>query len=156
MVITAVADRVPERIRALIYLDAYVPRDGQCVLDIRSADKNTQLMQRVESEGEGWLMPPTPAAEFGVETDADRRFVDSKCVSMPLVCFTQAVSLSRPPADSIDLHFILARRNTNPSFRLHHEHFLDDPRWRTYEVDCGHDVMVDRPQWLASLLSRIE
>src|SRR5215467_3737433 len=34
MVATAVADRAHDRIAQLIYLDAFVPRDGECLLDI--------------------------------------------------------------------------------------------------------------------------
>jgi len=35
MVITGVADRIPERIKALAYLDAFIPRDGQSLFDIK-------------------------------------------------------------------------------------------------------------------------
>src|SRR5258708_24171866 len=34
MVITAVADRIPEKIKALAQLDAFVPEDGQSLIDV--------------------------------------------------------------------------------------------------------------------------
>jgi pimeloyl-ACP methyl ester carboxylesterase len=96
MVITAIADRAAHRVGALVYLDAYVPRDGESVLDIRPAAQNQSLLERVESQGDGWLMPPTSAATFGVECAADRDWVDTLCVSMPLRCFTQPIRLAHP------------------------------------------------------------
>ncbi len=35
MVATAVADRVPERLAQLVYIDAFVPRDGQSLFDLQ-------------------------------------------------------------------------------------------------------------------------
>ena len=54
-VISGVADQIPDRIRALVYLDAFVPEDGECVLDLRSqeagaqnASANTNYRRRLE------------------------------------------------------------------------------------------------------------
>lgn len=52
-VITAVADRVPARIGQLVYLDAFVPRDGQSILDMISPDRRPAMEALVQSEGDG-------------------------------------------------------------------------------------------------------
>jgi pimeloyl-ACP methyl ester carboxylesterase len=56
-VISGVADRVPERISQLVYVDAFVPDDGQAVFDLISPQRRPAMEALVESEGFGWLLP---------------------------------------------------------------------------------------------------
>ena len=58
MVATGVADRARDRIAQLIYLDAFVPDDGQSLLDID--DPGRQRMQDLAKAGDGWRIPPKP------------------------------------------------------------------------------------------------
>lgn len=53
-VITGVADRLPDRIRALVYLDAFVVENGE------------SLAQYVSTVEDGWKMPPIPAEQFNL------------------------------------------------------------------------------------------
>jgi pimeloyl-ACP methyl ester carboxylesterase len=54
-----VADRMPERIRSLIYLDAFVPDDGKALLDYLP-DNGKQLRELAVAHGDGWKVPPPP------------------------------------------------------------------------------------------------
>ena len=155
MVITGVADRVAERIGALVYVDAYVPEDGQSMFDLRPAGMTAALLRRVEEEGEGWLMPPTSAAAFRVASEADQAWVDRYCVPQSVDTFRQPIRLTRDKPAVLPRHYILAGRNTNATFREFHERFSRDDSWTTHIADAGHDVMVDQPEWLAGLLARI-
>ena len=64
MVITGVADRAPERIGRLVYLDAFVPEDGQCLLDLVPPDRRPAMEALVAVEGAGWLLPRFAAAPW--------------------------------------------------------------------------------------------
>ncbi len=55
MVVTVVADRVPERIRSLVYLDAFVPRDGQSLLDLARPEMREKILALQD-----WRVPPPP------------------------------------------------------------------------------------------------
>ena len=57
VVITGAADRVPERISQVVYLDAFVPDDGQAVFDLVTPDRREALEGLVSTEGKGWLLP---------------------------------------------------------------------------------------------------
>src|SRR6202040_1266512 len=59
-VVTGVADRLPDRIGAMVYLDAFTPEDGESLLDILPGPKRIQLLEATAREGEGWMMPPIP------------------------------------------------------------------------------------------------
>jgi pimeloyl-ACP methyl ester carboxylesterase len=69
MVITAVADRLAERLTALIYLDALVPQDRQCVLDLQPPERRESILEEVAASG-GWLWPARTAAFYGVRDPA--------------------------------------------------------------------------------------
>src|SRR6201989_2214629 len=59
MVATGVADRARDRIAQLIYLDAFVPRDGECLLDHLN-EQERQRMRGLVQSGDGWRVPPNP------------------------------------------------------------------------------------------------
>ena len=71
MVITGAADHVPERIAHLVFLDAFVPTDGQSMLDVIPPDRRPALEAFVQKEGDGWLLPrfaPPPWEKLVTET----------------------------------------------------------------------------------------
>jgi pimeloyl-ACP methyl ester carboxylesterase len=56
-VITGVADRAPAQIAHVVYLDAFVPEDGQAVLDLITPERRRMMEALVKTEGNGWLLP---------------------------------------------------------------------------------------------------
>ena len=60
MVVTSVADAIPEKIASLVYLDAFLPEDGQSLFGMLPPDR-----PRATAPGEEWLTPPLPAEAFG-------------------------------------------------------------------------------------------
>jgi pimeloyl-ACP methyl ester carboxylesterase len=56
MVATGVADRARDRVSQLIYLDAFVPEDGQSLLDLNETAR--PRMQELTKSGDGWRVPP--------------------------------------------------------------------------------------------------
>ncbi len=58
-VISGVADRIPERIRTLLYLDAFVPEDGECLFDLHSSERAQQMRLQAQT---GWDNSPFRAA----------------------------------------------------------------------------------------------
>ena len=60
MVATGVADRVRDRIAQLIYLDAFVPGDGQSSFDLQGPEARERMRQLAQTAGEGWRIPPNP------------------------------------------------------------------------------------------------
>src|SRR5262249_35478987 len=59
-VATGVADRARERIAQVIYLDAFVPQNGQSVFDIQPAERAERMRELARDKGEGWRIPATP------------------------------------------------------------------------------------------------
>ena len=74
-VITGVADRLSDRIAALVYLDAFVPEDGQSLFDILPTFYKTSQLEAAQRDGEGWKVPPIPAEVFNVSAEIGRAHV---------------------------------------------------------------------------------
>src|SRR5690348_13524991 len=53
MVITGVADRMAARLSRLVYLDAFVPQDGQCLADLVPAEVMANLQEGARKAGDG-------------------------------------------------------------------------------------------------------
>jgi pimeloyl-ACP methyl ester carboxylesterase len=62
MLISGVADRVPERVASLVYLDAFVPENGQSLFSVLPPNRRLTTVP-----GEDWLVAPIPSAGFGLK-----------------------------------------------------------------------------------------
>ena len=151
MVITGVADREPERITALVYLDAFVPKSGDCTLDLLPADRREQFDKGVRERGFGWLVPAIPAAVYKVN-EADQAWVDAQCTPHPLACFEQKLDLTGAHEKITRRLYIRGARYAPSAFAPVAERLRRDPAWRVVDLPGGHDLMLDTPQELADLL----
>lgn len=152
-VISGVADRIPDRIGALVYLDAFVLQDGQCVHDALPAAARDAQIDLARQVGDGWKVPPIPAAAFNVNP-ADRAWVDSQCTMHPFATFQQPIRLGRASQPPKNITFIMATGFDNSPFPPFYERARVQG-WRTMTVDCGHDVMLDRPEELTRVLAAV-
>jgi pimeloyl-ACP methyl ester carboxylesterase len=153
MVITGVADRIPERIRALAYLDAFIPENGQSLFDINIPANTQRFLQGAGTLG-GLAVPPPPAAYFGVNA-ADAPTVDALATPFPLGCFTERLKLTgayRSVAEHLYVHGAVLPRES--PFRPFYERAKADG-WSTHALKCGHHVMLDEPEKTAELLESL-
>ncbi len=151
IVATGVADRVPEHIRRLVYLDAFVPRDGQSMYDLVPAG-NLELFRKGLAEGDGWRVPPMPIpADTSPE---DKQWVERFRMPQPMHCFDTPLKLVRGDT-KVPRTYIYARK-TSPAdpFRQ----FADRAKsegWDSREIDASHSSQVTAPEALTKLLDRL-
>lgn len=143
MVATGVADRVPERIRHLVYLDAIVPTHGQSLTDLAGAGRHAAVV-------EGWLLPPMPPAPDS--SAEDLAWVTPRRRHQPVRCFRQKLHLSHatPPFQRTYIH--CTRKDGEDIFQQFADCFRDDPAWRFHAMDASHTPNVTAPEELAKLL----
>ena len=150
-VISGVADRMADRIGALVYLDAFVLQDGQCLHDtLPPAQKKTCSSNSRAKHGEGWKVPPIPAEVFNVNV-GDRDWVNRQCTMQSLATFQQVIRLERKGDAVQNVTFILASGWNDSPFPVFYER-ANAKGWKTLTIPCGHDVMLDRPDELTSAL----
>ena len=144
MVVSGVADRMPERIRSLVFLDAFVPDSGQCLEDFAPVAED-QLI-------DGWKCRPISAETFGVNL-ADRAWVDRQCTLQSRACFNQPLHLVGGLARIERIAYVYASGwagDESPFFAFYEK--ARSRGWTTSRIDCGHDVMIDRPEDVANVL----
>jgi pimeloyl-ACP methyl ester carboxylesterase len=124
MVITGVSERVPERVGQLVYLDAFVPEDGQCLLDLVPPDRRAAMQAQVETEGDGWLLPRFAAAPWDqfvpqawqVTDPDDLAWMLDRLRPTPFGHFTTAVRRDNPAAAQLSRTYIRCTGWPHPGF----------------------------------------
>jgi pimeloyl-ACP methyl ester carboxylesterase len=145
MVVTGVADRVPEHVRHLVYLDAFVPADGQSLND---------LTGREPSAIEGWLIAPNPPAPD--TSPADLAWNLPRRRHQPARCFSQKLRLTNANPGFPRSYIHCAKKISLDVFRQFADRFRADPSWRFQEMDASHSPNVTEPEALAALLLAID
>lgn len=125
MVARGVADRAAERIAALIYLDAFVPDDGQSWWDLANDHYRRIVIERARHDGLT-VLPPEGR-------DPRRR-------PHPLGSFLQALHLTRAEP-AIRRVFVYASGWSATPFTAQYERLRDDPAWTVRSIDCAHDLI---------------
>ena len=149
-VISGVGDALPDRIAALVYIDAFVPEDGQSLHDLLPPQQRQLYLKLAAQYGDGWRVPPIPAQVFNVNP-GDREWVDRQCTPQPLATFEQPIRLGDGLSRISRNHFIRASGWEETPFNASFE-LAKSRGWTTSEIACGHDVMLDRPDDLAAEL----
>jgi pimeloyl-ACP methyl ester carboxylesterase len=159
-VITGVADRVPDRIGHIVYLDAFVPADGQSVLDLVAPDRRQILEGLATTEGSGWLLtrfapPPweTILREmWGVTGDGDVRWMMEHLGPTPLGHFKDPVQRVNPAAEKLPRTYIRCPQYPNPRFDQHAEMARRTAHWNYRELPTSHHPAITSPESLTNLL----
>lgn len=146
MVVTGVADRVPDRLANLVYLDAFVPNDGQSAADLLGPTDTAILMERARPQGDGW--------RFALAGDRPR------FTPQPLQTYLQPVVTQSPEAIAIPRTFIYSTQKSpsSPLVNAGNEAIARSATaarnagWRYHELPTGHMAMQSMPRELADLL----
>jgi len=137
MVITGVADRMPDNVDAVVYVDARVPRHGESCWDIVN-DEERQWYLDVDDTGYG--VRPMP-------------FFDPRATAHPLASFLQRIKLSGNLNRFRRRDFVYALKWPGDSpLRPSYERVRDDPKWNVHELDGAHNLMRDNPDDLLRIL----
>jgi len=160
MVITGVADRLPELISHVVYLDAFVPQDGQALVDMLPAQRREAMEAMVKGEGDGWLLPRFAAPSWerivrefwGVTDEADVRWMLARLVPTPYAHLTEPVRRTNAAAEKLPRTYIRCVQFPNPAFDRVAEHAKRSAGWRYRILDTSHHAFVTTPRELAALL----
>ncbi len=150
MVATGVADRAPERIAQVVYLDAFVPGDGQALADFWPAAERQRRMEALKA-GDGWRIAPNPVPPDTAPDDA--AWIAKFRLPQSRKCFEQPLRLRGKPA--MPRSYIQCMRYAE---RGPFGQFAGRARaegWPTYELDASHSPNVTAPQALMAVLEQV-
>lgn len=146
MVATGVADRCRDRIKQLIFVDAFVPRSGQALSDLTS---NVRWWRSsINSSPDllpSWLIVPPPIpAKTSLE---DIAWVQAHRRPQPKRTFTQPLTLHNGPL-TLPRGYIYCTQKKPDDVFAQYRSFRDDPDWQFIEIHSGHNPHISAPDTL--------
>ena len=146
LVVSGAAARAGGRIARFVYLDAFVPEDGQSLFDFLRPERREQH----EASAPDGLIPAPPPEVFGVVEQRD--WLADRLTPQPLRTFQEPLSLtSEPPVPR--LYVRCTRGPMTANFAGFAQRFRDTAGWDVVDFDSGHDAMLIRPVDVAALLA---
>lgn len=125
MVITGAADAVPDKVKALVYLDAYVPGDGDSTWSLTTPRFREMFLAGAAGDG---LTTAPPAG------------MDPRCRPHPMGAFLQAVRLTGAWQQVARKFYVGAHGWTGSPFFDLYQRLQQDQGWTTVSLDCGHSI----------------
>jgi pimeloyl-ACP methyl ester carboxylesterase len=149
-VVTGALEHIADRVKHLVFLDAFVPANADTVFTQigRPGRDQAQL-------GEAWLLP---GAEREFDDPEEGKWVTARRVPHPRACFTEPVYLAKPLEDfSFDRTYIKAAQSPRSdigadAFWRAADMAKLSEKWRYAEIDTNHMVASNRPNQLAKIL----
>lgn len=150
--VTGVVDRIPQRIRRLVYLDAGIPMEGKSSFDrLPPGVRETRIKAAEEFSG-GVSIPIPPANTFGLTETADVEWIQRRMTPHPLRTYMTVPTVTHPIGNGLPATYI---RCTAPYY-----HNVDSSGayaksrqdWQYLEIKAGHDAMISHPEELTQIL----
>lgn len=157
MVVTGVADRVPQRIARLVLIDAFCPRDGESCNALSPPGFVDHIRALAEEHGDGWLVPlPFPPDDMGLPPEIIDSYV-GRLVPQPLATLEQPLRLTGA-GDAIPRTYVDCRPDDVAEEHWVFARFAQRAReegWDVHRLPVGHDVHVIDPDGLTALLEEL-
>ena len=114
MIISGVVEAIPTRVERLVFLDAFIPEDGQCVLDLLPPEIGEHFRKVAQAQGDGWRLPGGEGQLdlWGLKPGEAREFVRARLCDFSLRCFEEPLPLpaNRKASVPADLYYLRRRR----------------------------------------------
>ena len=149
MVITGAADRAPERVARLVYLDAFVPENGKCTLDYVVPERAARMREEGERSG---FVPPPPLSLWGLTKPEHIDFAKPRESPHPFRTMAQPIRLSG--TSRARKTFVYCASPATGSFDQFAAKYRNDPAWSFFELPTGHDAMILMPDDVAHILQK--
>ena len=152
MVVTAAAEEIAARVETIVYLDAFVPKDGEALVTHLPPDRVQGMIAGAMEEGDGWRVPAPHPSYFGVKKQEDIDWIVRRCTPQSLLTFMQPVRSAAPAQSIARKVYIRAEGHPGLTFAPFGEMAKATPGWDYRAVACGHEAMIEMPQELAGIL----
>jgi len=148
MVITGVAAQIADRIKSLIYVDAFVPEDGKAVVDYVHESRRLNLHALMKANKP---YPPISLEVFGVTDPSIVGFVLPRVTYQPWRTFWQPLQ-ALPQHLGIPIAYVYCSGWPLTSFTQFYDKLRKDPKVRTAVISTGHVCMLTEPQKTTQVL----
>src|SRR5579864_5688006 len=143
MIVSGVAETNPTQVERLVFLDAFIPENGQSVLDLLPPEVGAYFRDVAREHGDGWRLPGGEGQLdlWGLKPGGPRDFVRARLCDFSLRCFEQPLPLPANRKASIPATFVASVAEEYPA-RPFFAPFAAKARalgWEVAELNTGHD-----------------
>ena len=156
LVASGVADRRPDAIRALVFLDSLLVENGQAAFDVLPASVVKERMDSMTASGQTLGMPVNGLAGTGIPDDhplAD--WVRRRLTPHPVATYRTPLTLKHPLGNGLPCTYVHCANPSYETLAAVREHVRALPGWQWEAIDTGHDAMVLAPDLLVEVLERL-
>jgi pimeloyl-ACP methyl ester carboxylesterase len=154
-VIAGVADRMPERIRSLVFLDAALPQQGKCMLDLVPPERRATVERLAREEGGGHLVPTSLVLDTGIADARERAAYLARMSPHPLRALLEPVRLTGRWLEVPNKVYVLASLKPTHHFVAYYDWASRTPGWTARKIASNHFPMTTMPAETAALLVEV-
>lgn len=156
--LAGVADKIPNRIRHLVYLDGVILENGKSAFDAYlPADRDARL--KASQEANGGLAVPTPEKLpplWGLkEGSPDYEWVIRRLTPHPLNSYTSALNLKGEIGNKLPSTYIECTAPIHPGLAASKKLAQSIGGWNWKTISAPHDAMITHPKLVSELLLEI-
>lgn len=155
MVTTSVADRMPDRIAALVYQNAFIAEDGVAQNDLLPDWRREMIEKEIAEDPDAWRMPPPEPSLIGVTDPADAAWIRAKMTLQSAKTFMDKARITGAHEKIANRTYIRATGYPNSTFDRYVEERKDDPAWRVEVLDTSHDAMITAADDIVRILLEV-
>jgi pimeloyl-ACP methyl ester carboxylesterase len=153
MVVTGAADREPDRIAGVCYIDAFVPHSGQSLFDLSGPERAASHRAAAQAHDGGHSVPrpanpansmPSSAAQFG-----------HLFTPQPLATMSEPFVAKNPGRVPAQRHYALCRAYNPSPFHAIAARVKTQPEWTYSEFDALHDLIRTHPDEVSQLVLKL-
>ena len=152
MPISGTADRIPQRIRHLVYLDALILQAGQSPFSVLPSDVVAARTEAAQETSGGLSLPVPEPSAFAVTHPEDADWLERRLTPHPFNTYTSPLNIKRPVGNDLPRTYIAC---TDPYYAVLEatRNWVEEQQdWTWVEIATGHDAMVTAPDELTELL----
>ncbi|MFN2194905.1 MAG: alpha/beta hydrolase [Anaerolineales bacterium] len=153
MVITGVAAKIPEQLKLIVYLDAYLPEYEQSESDLWPPERSAAA-EAAEADG---LAQPPPLSLFGLNDPELMAWIDDRVSPHPVSTYNEPVPYGNAKSEAVPRVYIYCTGNpaSTPDVFGPSAAKAREKGWDVYELATGHVAMLSAPLELSELLLAI-
>jgi pimeloyl-ACP methyl ester carboxylesterase len=149
------AERMPGRLRRLVYLDALIVEPGRSPFDSIPADLAAERRRLSQSTSGGLSLPNPEPSAFGVPDGPDADWVRRRLTPHPISTYESPLAIRGPIGAGLPRTYVHCTAPSYAALEASRRWVRATQGWEWREIATGHDAMVTAPGALSELLVRI-
>jgi pimeloyl-ACP methyl ester carboxylesterase len=151
-VISGIADRMPDRLRRLVYLDAMVLQSGESAAAVTSPEIIERYRQRAMASSGGVTVPPNDPEYYGIVEPAQAAWLRAKLTPHPFRTYFDKLVLTHRLGNGIPATYIACAKPMHTATVRSRELAKQQPGWTYLEMPTAHNAMMLMPRELTDIL----